>query len=99
MKKIVLFLTFLITLILFLILWLKDPGYIEPNPDIDFLSIIPKFDPNKLCPECELIKTKRGKHCNVCGRCVERYDHHCPWVNNCIGYKNQPYFYAYIVSL
>ncbi|XP_027631145.1 palmitoyltransferase ZDHHC3-like, partial [Tupaia chinensis] len=34
----------------------------------------------------------RAHHCRVCGRCVRKMDHHCPWVNNCVGEGNQKYF-------
>jgi hypothetical protein len=31
-------------------------------------------------------------HCNICGQCVLMVDHHCPWINNCVGYFNQKCF-------
>lgn len=91
-------LTFWITIIFFSLSWLRDPGYINKKQDSNFLSIIEHYDPNSLCPECEVIRTDRSRHCNICNRCVERFDHHCPWVNNCIGKHNYKEFLMFTLS-
>mmetsp|Transcript_29510 Transcript_29510/g.44863 ORF Transcript_29510/g.44863 Transcript_29510/m.44863 type:complete len:83 (+) Transcript_29510:1305-1553(+) len=54
------------------------------------------IDPVQLCPDCEIIRTPRSRHCGVCDRCVERFDHHCPWVNTCVGYKNHNVFLLFL---
>jgi len=44
------------------------------------------------CPKCCSIKPERAHHCSICQRCIRKMDHHCPWVNNCVGEGNQKYF-------
>ncbi|XP_033110028.1 palmitoyltransferase ZDHHC3-like [Anneissia japonica] len=44
------------------------------------------------CPKCICIKPERAHHCSICRRCIRKMDHHCPWVNNCVGENNQKYF-------
>lgn len=38
------------------------------------------------------MKPPRSHHCSLCRKCVLGMDHHCPWMNNCIGLKNQKAF-------
>ncbi|XP_029389320.1 probable palmitoyltransferase ZDHHC4 isoform X3 [Mus pahari] len=57
------------------------------------------FPKNSRCPTCDLRKPARSKHCRVCDRCVHRFDHHCVWVNNCIGAWNTRYFLIYLLTL
>ena len=50
----------------------------------------------KYCPKCLIKKTKHMRHCVICDKCCEEFDHHCYWVNNCIGKKNYNYFLAFL---
>ncbi|CAI2360459.1 unnamed protein product [Moneuplotes crassus] len=78
---------------------IKNPGYLEQDPDVDFQELLNTLDPLDICPECEIILTPRCRHCNICNKCVERFDHHCPYINNCVGYSNHGWFLSYVFSM
>lgn len=77
----------------------KDPGVIMPEKQRSFLELLRDINPADLCPECKVIKTARSRHCSICNQCVERFDHHCPWINNCVGIKNHNAFMLFVISI
>ena len=48
------------------------------------------------CAKCLGPKPFRVHHCSTCKRCILKMDHHCPWMNNCIGYFNQKHFMLFL---
>jgi len=51
----------------------------------------------RYCEKCSIIKPDRCHHCSVCGTCVLKMDHHCPWVNNCVCFDNYKFFVLFLV--
>uniref|UniRef100_A0A182TRT0 Palmitoyltransferase n=1 Tax=Anopheles melas TaxID=34690 RepID=A0A182TRT0_9DIPT len=90
----------------FLKSWRGNPGVIQPTQEQRFRTIIELsergasgFEPSAFCSACLVRRPVRSKHCSVCDRCVARFDHHCPWVGNCIGAKNHKYFMGFLWML
>ncbi|KAM4543477.1 palmitoyltransferase ZDHHC23-B [Fundulus diaphanus] len=50
------------------------------------------------CPACRVVRPPRAGHCRICGVCVLRLDHHCVWINNCVGQANHRSFLLTLVS-
>jgi len=96
-------------LILFLYCVNSDPGYLTKeysmeNSEYKNLSslVYNGGDIKKYCYTCELMKPNKSKvkHCKVCNKCVCRFDHHCTFINNCVGAGNHKAFvYLLIFAL
>ena len=89
---------FSLSILLNIVVWCSNPGFIEKDNSLVFVNLLDSLEASSLCPDCEVIRTPRCRHCTLCKRCVDRFDHHCPWVNNCIGKGNFIYFYSFVTT-
>ncbi|MBW0475374.1 hypothetical protein O181_015089 [Austropuccinia psidii MF-1] len=83
-----------------------DPGFLPlPKSEGDRKRIIEglietgTFDGTNFCITCQVRRPLRSKHCRSCRRCVARFDHHCPWVWNCVGVGNHRQFLTFVTCL
>ncbi|TKY90335.1 hypothetical protein EX895_000333 [Sporisorium graminicola] len=52
----------------------------------------------KWCETCGTYRPPRSSHCRVCDNCVENIDHHCTYLNTCIGRRNYVSFMVFLMT-
>lgn len=70
------------------------------NSDLDALYKIILEDKyiTDYCPKCAAKTVLGMKHCNICNTCIDQHDHHCYWINKCVGKGNIKQFRVFLVS-
>lgn len=56
-----------------------------------------KSGDRRYCKWCTKYKPDRCHHCRVCRMCILKMDHHCPWIYNCVGFRNHKYFFLLLL--
>ena len=53
----------------------------------------------KFCTTCLTYRPPRTVHCEICNICIEKFDHHCPWIGGCVAKKNYKFFMIFVGHL
>ena len=95
-------------LIMHLVSMLLDPAdYNLRAKEGNKKKTVPEFDrrqhahviENGRCHLCNItISSQRTKHCSTCNKCVDVFDHHCKWLNQCIGKRNYKWFMGGVIT-
>ncbi|XP_072177705.1 palmitoyltransferase ZDHHC16-like [Diadema setosum] len=62
-------------------------------------QIVSDTGAGSICKKCIAPKPLRTHHCSVCKTCILKMDHHCPWLNNCVGHFNHRYFMLFCIYM
>ena len=98
LNKILFFSIIILLFLSFILVQKSDPGIIKCTIDLSWLEMVEnKYYINNYCPYCKCQKTIKVKHCHICKKCIDGFDHHCNWIDNCIGEKNIGRFIFFIL--
>ncbi|KAG1968754.1 palmitoyltransferase ZDHHC12-A isoform X2 [Pimephales promelas] len=98
----------LLSVLLYFTVSLMDPGFVLSDDDTKGAPVVRDEELEKMIPQehcsvkqrrcgfCFLLQPMRARHCRTCQRCVRRFDHHCPWIDNCVGERNHRWFLLYL---
>lgn len=91
-----------ISFLTFFLASFRDPGVIKHSNVLEYNELYkpdPKglLYPTRFCHTCVMPRPARAKHCSVCNVCVARFDHHCIWLNACVGEQTYRYFLLFLL--
>ncbi|CAK9034269.1 Probable protein S-acyltransferase 22 (Probable palmitoyltransferase At1g69420) (Zinc finger DHHC domain-containing protein At1g69420), partial [Durusdinium trenchii] len=74
-----------------------DTRYVEALPGMP--DSYPDVEPRRCDDCCTDVSEARVKHCQTCGWCMEGFDHHCRYLNVCVGGRTYPAWYTFVLLL
>ncbi|KAK9822988.1 hypothetical protein WJX81_001434 [Elliptochloris bilobata] len=89
-----------LTAVFYIVVMLTDPS--DPGLTLTAASrkgaCVAESALQEHCHLCQAQVLITSKHCRRCNRCTKHFDHHCVWLNNCIGGANYRGFIALLTA-
>ena len=87
---------------LFFTLFTRNPGRLPITLKQSLEELYDQNNPSEICVPCRRLHHNRSRHCYICNQCVSKFDHHCPWIDNCVGSRypldrNIGLFYVFLL--
>ncbi|XP_063677128.1 palmitoyltransferase ZDHHC1-like [Bolinopsis microptera] len=79
---------------------IKDPKstYGKEKPLFDRAKQGHVINTDNYCQICTTTVDVSSRHCSQCQKCILRFDHHCDYINNCVGRRNYKYYITLLMS-
>lgn len=88
---------FILSLFFLLMTACTDPGILRLKSQQDSECLLEENNKRvHFCDVCNISQPVGAAHCEYCDCCIDRLDHHCPWMGKCIGRKNMFWFKCFI---
>lgn len=95
-------LLFIVNFVLCILCIFSNPGVVPRNNNMLYnykntlIVLRGRLFKSKICKTCLITRPIGTSHCKKCNNCVNKLDHHCNWIGNCIGIQNYRYFFYFI---
>ena len=79
----------------------NNPKSSESSDEYEYHGASKSSSSWSMCTKCKPARMRppRAHHCSMCDSCTLRFDHHCPYINNCVGLNNYRNYFLTVLYI